>query len=69
VHRDDMVVLSPDDAVATIAGNGSTSVVFTPEQVDQIASRLLELRAEHEAPADHIIGLIDRAERDAGERG
>jgi hypothetical protein len=62
VHRDDMVVLAPDDAVAAIARNGAASVAFTPEQVDQVAARLLELHAEHEAPADRIIELIDQAE-------
>jgi hypothetical protein len=39
------------EAVKQAVG-GASDEPFTPEQVDQIAGRLLELRAEHEPPAD-----------------
>lgn len=65
VHRDDMVVLSKDEAIQAVA-----AAPLTPEQVAQmVAAVKAEMAHDPEGddpPAvsvpDHIIGLIDRDE-------
>jgi hypothetical protein len=54
-HRDDMVVLSPDDAVAAIAGDGQAGAAFTPVQVQQLTDELIRRRDQQPpAPADPL---------------
>lgn len=50
VHRDDMVVLSRDDAAVAIAGDGQAGAAFTPVQVQQLTDELIR-RRDQQPPA------------------
>jgi hypothetical protein len=74
VHRDDMVVLSRDDAAVAIAGNGSAEAAFSATQVQQLTDELIRRRDQPPpAPTDPLPPIprypSPPAEQPAAERG